>query len=102
MRRGWDDVSEMLRWLAARWSDSTTSSFDLVAVDVSGDLAYIVGFEHIANSVGGVPVEPYTRSIRPSLGCHHRSNAGSVGIAPVIDRHPRAHPLSAPPGVPRA
>jgi ketosteroid isomerase-like protein len=27
---------------------------------VSGDLAYLVGFEHIANSVQGVPVEPYT------------------------------------------
>ena len=36
------------------------SSFDLVAADVSGDLAYAIGFEHIANSVVGVPVEPYT------------------------------------------
>ena len=27
---------------------------------MSGDLAYMVGFEHIANSVVGVPVEPYT------------------------------------------
>jgi ketosteroid isomerase-like protein len=26
----------------------------------SGDLAYVVGFEHIANSVNDVPVEPYT------------------------------------------
>ena len=57
---GSDEVDEILRWLAARWSDSTLSSFDLVASDVSGDLAYVVGFEHIANSVAGVPVEPYT------------------------------------------
>jgi hypothetical protein len=34
--------------------------FDLVAAGVSGDLAYLVGFEHIANSVVGIPVEPYT------------------------------------------
>ena len=60
VRQGRDEIDEILRWLAARWSDSTVSSFDLVAADVSGDLAYVVGFEHIANSVAGVPVEPYT------------------------------------------
>lgn len=60
LRSGWDDVSETLRWLASRWSDSTDYRFELVAAGVSGDLAYMVGFEHIANSVVGAPVEPYT------------------------------------------
>jgi ketosteroid isomerase-like protein len=60
IRQGREEVDETLRWLAARWSDATVSSFDLVAADVSGDLAYAIGFEHIANSVVGVPVEPYT------------------------------------------
>jgi len=60
VRRGWEEVSETLRWLASRWSNSTDYHFDLVAADVSGDLAYIVGFERIANSVVGAPVEPYT------------------------------------------
>jgi ketosteroid isomerase-like protein len=60
LRRGWDEDSEVLRWLASRWSNSTDYRFDLVAAGVSGDLAYLVGFEHIANSVLGVPVEPYT------------------------------------------
>ena len=60
VRRGWNEVSQTVRWLAARWSDSTDYRFELVAADVSGDLAYMVGFEHIANSVVGVPVEPYT------------------------------------------
>jgi ketosteroid isomerase-like protein len=60
LRRGWDEVSETLRWLASRWSNSTDQRLDLVAAGVSGDLAYMVGFEHIANSVEGVPVEPYT------------------------------------------
>ena len=60
LRRGWDEVSETLRWLAARWSDCTDYRFDLVAADVSGDLAYIIGFEHVAHSVAAVPVEPYT------------------------------------------
>jgi len=60
VRSGWDEVSETLRWLAARWSDSTDYRFDVVAADVSGDMAYLVGFEHVANSVLGLPVEPYT------------------------------------------
>ena len=60
VRSGWDEVSETLRWLAARWSDSTNYRFEVVAADVSGDMAYLVGFEHVANSVVGVPVEPYT------------------------------------------
>lgn len=60
IRSGWDEVSETVRWLAARWSDCTDYRFDVVAADVSGDLAYIIGFEHVANSVVGVPVEPYT------------------------------------------
>ena len=60
LRRGWDEVSDILRRLAGRWSDVTDSRFDLVAAGVNGNLAYIVGFEHIANSVMGVPVEPYT------------------------------------------
>jgi ketosteroid isomerase-like protein len=60
VRRGWDEVSETLRWLAARWSGSTEYRFDVLAADVSGDMAYLIGFENIANAVVGVPVEPYT------------------------------------------
>jgi ketosteroid isomerase-like protein len=60
LRRGWDEVSGTLRWLASRWSNSTDYRFELVAAGVSENLAYLVGFEHIANSVNGVPVEPYT------------------------------------------
>jgi ketosteroid isomerase-like protein len=60
LERGWDEVSQTLRWLASRWSDCTDQRLDLVAGGVSGDLAYMVGFEHIANSVEGVPVESYT------------------------------------------
>ena len=60
LRRGWDEISETFRWLTSRWSDCTDQRLDLVAADASGDLAYMVGFEHIAHSVNGVPVEPYT------------------------------------------
>ena len=77
LRRGWAEVSEVLRWLASRWSDSTDYRFDLVAAGVSGDLAYVVGFEHIANSVLGVPVEPYTLRVTHVL----RREAGEWRIA---------------------
>ena len=60
LKRGWDEVSETFRWLATRWSDCTDQRLDLVAAGASKDLGYMVGFEHIANSVDGVPVEPYT------------------------------------------
>jgi ketosteroid isomerase-like protein len=60
LRRGWDEVSEVLRWLASRWTNATAYRFEVLAAEVSGDLAYMVGFEHIANSVVGAPVEPYT------------------------------------------
>ena len=60
LRSGWDEISKTLRWLAARWSDPTDYRFDVVAAGACGDMAYVVGFEHIANSVVGVPVERYT------------------------------------------
>lgn len=60
LRRGWDEISGTIRWLASRWSNGTDYSFEVVAAGVSGDLAYVVGFEHIANSVNDLPVEPYT------------------------------------------
>jgi ketosteroid isomerase-like protein len=48
-------------WLArAAVVHCTDYRFDLVAAGVSGNLAYLIGFEHIANSVVGIPVEPYT------------------------------------------
>ena len=63
VRRGREEVGETLHRLASRWSDCSDQRIDLVAAGVSGDLAYMVGFEHIAHSVVGVPVEPYTLRI---------------------------------------
>ena len=52
---GWDAVSRTFRWVAARFSGCTTYHFDLVAADVSGDLAYTVGYEHCTASFDGGP-----------------------------------------------
>ncbi len=57
---GWDEVSQLFRWLGSRFSNCTAYRFDLVAAGVSGDLAYTVGYEHTSVSWDGVPLAPYT------------------------------------------
>ena len=59
-KSGWDEVSQVFRWLASRYSACTAYRFELVAAGMSSDLAYTVGFEHTSVSIDGVPVEPYT------------------------------------------
>ena len=50
---GWDDVSEVFRMIAARFSDSASGEYELIAAGASGDLAYTVGFEHTKTKVDG-------------------------------------------------
>jgi ketosteroid isomerase-like protein len=57
--RGWDQVSQLFRWLGARFSDCTSYRFELVAGGVGGDLAYTAGYEHTSVSWDGVPLQPY-------------------------------------------
>ena len=57
-KRGWVEVSQAFQRVASLYSNGTPVSFDLVAAGVSGDLAYVVGYERGAASVGGGPVEP--------------------------------------------
>ncbi len=52
---GWDEVRRTFEWLASIFSDCTAYDFEIVAADVSGDLAYTVGYEHTTASVNGVP-----------------------------------------------
>lgn len=57
-KSGWDEVSRIFRWIASRFSDCASYSFDLVAAGVSGDLAYTVGYERSVLSFDGGPVGP--------------------------------------------
>jgi ketosteroid isomerase-like protein len=57
-KRGWTEVSQAFQRIASLYSNSTSVTFDLVAAGVSGDLAYVVGYERGGASVGGGPVEP--------------------------------------------
>jgi ketosteroid isomerase-like protein len=52
---GREEVDDLFRRLAGSFSDCTSHAHELVAVDVVGDLAYTVGYEHTQASVDGVP-----------------------------------------------
>lgn len=89
---GWDEVSQLFRWLGTRFSHCTAYRFDLVAASVSGDMAYTVGNEHTSVSIEGVPAEPYTLRVthvyRRENGewkIAHR-HADSVGAASALDQ----------------
>jgi ketosteroid isomerase-like protein len=48
-------VRKAFEQVASWFSDCTSYEFEVVAAGVSGDLAYVVGFEHTSASVEGVP-----------------------------------------------
>ncbi len=63
---GWDEVSRIFHWVASRFSDPADSRYDfhydVEIADVSGDLAYTVGFERFkASRNGGQPEDVTVR-----------------------------------------
>ena len=56
---GSDEVAQTHRWVASRFSNCEAYEFELVTADVSGDLAYTVGYERHSTSIDGGPVEPH-------------------------------------------
>jgi ketosteroid isomerase-like protein len=59
-KTGWDELSRIFRWVASTFSDVSDFSFDVEVADVSGDLAYTVGYERFNGSIDGRPVAPIT------------------------------------------
>jgi ketosteroid isomerase-like protein len=57
---GWGELSKTFTWVASRFSEVTNFRFDVEMVNVVGDMAYTLGFEHFKASVAGRPVEPVT------------------------------------------
>jgi ketosteroid isomerase-like protein len=53
--KGWADVSAKFRTVASWFSDTTSYEFEVIAAGASGDLAFIVGYEHNVVKVNGVP-----------------------------------------------
>ena len=59
MTTGWPSIEATFDRLGARFSDCTAFDIEVVAAGASGDLAYLVAFEHTTASIGGKPPAPY-------------------------------------------
>ena len=57
----YSEVTELFNALQGTFSDCTSHTFELVAADVVGDIAYTVGYEHTQASING---EPRTYTLR--------------------------------------
>jgi ketosteroid isomerase-like protein len=57
---GWDKLAEIFPWVAARFSNVSDFRFEVEVVEVSGDMAYMLGFERFNGSIQGRPFEPVT------------------------------------------
>jgi ketosteroid isomerase-like protein len=52
---GQQELDDLFSQLAESFADCTSYSFELIAADVVGDMAYTVGYEHTQASVNGEP-----------------------------------------------
>lgn len=52
---GAEDVGHIFRQLEDSFSDCTSYSYEVIAADVIGDMAYTVGYEHTSASINGEP-----------------------------------------------
>ena len=61
-RSGWAELVPIFEWVASRLGSQQIRDFryDVEVADVSGDMAYTVGYERFTSSVDGGPAEPYT------------------------------------------
>jgi ketosteroid isomerase-like protein len=91
-QRGWAEVSQAFQRVASLYANSTPVTFDLVAAGVSGDLAYVVGYERGAASVGGGTVQPldlrvtqvYSRESGEWKLVHRHGDPGPGGNAGLV------------------
>jgi ketosteroid isomerase-like protein len=56
---GWNEIAQTFELLASKFSNCKSFEYEVVAAGVSGDLAYIVGFEHTSVSIANAP-QSYT------------------------------------------
>lgn len=55
---GWERLARTLNWVGSRYSGGTAATSEVEVADVSGDLAYTVGYETMVTSVDGAPATP--------------------------------------------
>ena len=59
-KSGWDVLEPMFRSVAARVSGGHDVTYDLIASDVGGDIAWTVGFARFTLSIDGGPLRRHT------------------------------------------
>jgi ketosteroid isomerase-like protein len=59
MKSGWSEIAPVFEFLASRFSNGTAYEYEVIGAGASGDLGYIVGYEHTTASVGGDAPEAY-------------------------------------------
>ena len=57
---GWNEIEPIFDRLQSSFSNCTSCEHEVIAAGASGDLAYLVAFEHTTASVSGSPPVPYT------------------------------------------
>jgi len=50
---GWTDIGPVFEWLATRFSACESLEYDVIAAGVSGELGYLVAYEHFTATVSG-------------------------------------------------
>lgn len=91
-KTGWDELSRIFRWVASRFSNVSDFRFDVEVADISGDLAYTVGYERFNGSVDGGPVAPITVRVTHA---YRREN----GEWKIVHRHGDFAPVDESPPV---
>ena len=64
---GWEKIGATFDWLATRFSNCSSFSYEVLAAGVSDDLAYIVGIERTTASIGDDPPANYTLRVTTIL-----------------------------------
>ncbi len=59
-KSGWGEIGLTFDWLASRFSNCESFEYEVIAADVSDELAYVVGIEHKTVSIGGAPPVSYS------------------------------------------
>ena len=53
------ELESLFDWLAGRFSNGEPAQFELIAASATGDLGYLVGYEHTTVSIAGGSRETY-------------------------------------------
>lgn len=53
-RTGWSELEPTFDWIATRFSECESLEYEIVAVGVSGELAYLVAIERVSATANGM------------------------------------------------